>query len=84
MSTEKICGNCKNWGECATAIKENTPFCDEADPETPACEEFEPEEPSCSNCNHWDQSDCPGTMCWECKHNSEYPLGHWEPRKEEK
>lgn len=40
------------------------------------------EEPSCSNCDHWNLSDCPGTLCWECKHSHEYPLGHWEPRKE--
>lgn len=44
MIKENICGNCKNWSECATAIKENTPFCDEVDPAIPACEEFEPEE----------------------------------------
>lgn len=39
---------------------------------------------TCEGCDHWDLSDCPGTMCWECKHDSKYPLGHWEPRKEEK
>ena len=37
---------------------------------------------TCEGCDHWDLSDCPGTMCWECKHDSKYPLGHWEPRKE--
>ena len=44
MSEGKICGDCKNWNECATAIKENTPFCGEADPQMPACEGFEPED----------------------------------------
>ena len=42
----------------------------------------ESEESGCANCRHWDLSDCLGTMCWECKHDPEYPLGHWEPRKE--
>lgn len=44
MIKENICGNCKNWSECATFFKENGPPCGEFDPETPACEEFEAEQ----------------------------------------